>query len=147
MDLTMTRASDAKPVALLRAGFEVLREGGPDGLLARFDEFFSEDFEWTPLLVGGTPEGRGTYVGRKGFAEYWKEFSEAFGDPELGEPAFEALEHGRVLVTAPVRLAQPPEGIPPERDVLYLFTVREGRAVSGYVFLSREEAEEFLADA
>ena len=55
--------------------WQVLREEGARGLLARYDRFFEEDAEYSPPM---SRMAGGHYVGRAGFADYAEAVSEVF---------------------------------------------------------------------
>ena len=86
---------EAADVEAVRRVLRVLRHGGPSELLDRYDELLTADFEWHPALLAAFRKR--TYRGREEFAEYWREFSEGFEGPSLGDTEFEALGSGRVL--------------------------------------------------
>ena len=119
-------------------------DGGPDSLMARYEEFFSADFEWHPALIGAI-EGDRTYVGRDAFAEYWREFTSVFGEVRPGPARAENAGEGRVLITAPIELEGAASGLPIGRDIAWVFDVADGRITRGWSFMSPADAEEFLA--
>ena len=132
-------------VAVLRRGFEVLAADGPQELIDRYDEFFAEDFEWMPALVGGVT-GR-TYRGREAFAEYWRDFTDAFDEIEFGEPTFTELGRERVVAVSPIHVRGAGGGVPIDLEAAYVFDFRDRRIVAGHSFFSRADAEEFAASA
>ena len=132
-------------IDVARGVYTAMMHGGPSELMARYDELFTEDFEWHPALLGAFRKG--TYRGREEFAEYWAELNEGFEDPVLGEAEFEALGAGRVLAVGELSVKGTGSGLPLDQAVAYVFEVRDGRVGYGRTFFSRREAEEFLARA
>jgi ketosteroid isomerase-like protein len=133
------RGTDA--AALVEGVYRAVAAGGPAVMLDRYDEFFAEDFVWEPALVGGV-DGR-TYRGRDGLATYWDDFTEALGEPRLGEPEVEEIRPDRVLLASTIHVRSAGGGVPIDQDAAYVFDVRDGRIVYGRTFFSRAEAEEF----
>jgi hypothetical protein len=80
----MPESGEASEVAIVREGLEVLANDRPNALLDRYEDFFTEDFEWRPVLMGSV-EGERTFVGKRQFALYWREFTGAFGRPAFGK--------------------------------------------------------------
>jgi hypothetical protein len=89
-------SGDHDSVEIIRRTFEVLSKGGPDALLARYEEFCTEDFEWHPALMGSV-EGEQVFVGKQQFAFYWHMFADVFGEPKVTGNSFEPVGPGRVL--------------------------------------------------
>ena len=125
----------------VEAAFRALAEGGPEALLARYDEFFHEDFEWRPALIGGL-DGR-TYRGPAEFEQYWRDFTDAFEEIDFGTPEVEALGATRVLAWGPIHVRGAGGGVPIEQEAGFVFDVRDRRVIAGRSFFSRAEAEEF----
>jgi hypothetical protein len=142
----MPEPGESSEVAIVREGLEVLANEGPNALLDRYEDFFTEDFEWRPVLIGSV-EGERTFVGKKQFALYWREFTGAFGRPGFGELWYESIGAGRVLATGHIKATGVGSVVPIDREVAYLFELEGGLVVSALSFLSRREAEEFLARA
>ena len=132
-------------VAVVRGVMEVLNQEGPDRLTARYEDFFADDFEWRPALMGSV-EGERVFVGKKQFASYWREFTAAFGEPTVTN-SFEVIGSGRVLVTGRIQVSGVGSGVPIDNEVAYLFEIEDGRITSARSFMSRASAEEFLARA
>ena len=137
---------EAEEISIVRRALEVLDADGPDGLMARYEEFFAGQYEWRPALLSSV-EGERTFVGKKQFALYWREFTAALGPPDLGEQSYEVLGGGRVLVTGHLRVKGVGSGVPIDREAAYIFKVEDGLIASASSFMSRREAEEFLAHA
>lgn len=132
-------------LSLVREMYEAAREHGPQILLTRYDDWFSGDFEWNPILLSSV-DGR-TYRGKAEFRAYWDQFRDAFNEIELGEGSLEAIDGERVLITAELRVEGAGSGVPIGRTVAYLFEVRDGLVTSGRTFFSPSDAREFLAHA
>jgi ketosteroid isomerase-like protein len=131
----------ARNVAQMERAFQILADGGPSALLARYDEFFDEDFKWRPALVGGL-DGR-VYRGRAGFEQYWRDFTEAFDEMDFGNPRWETVGAARVLGSASLHVRGSGGGVPIDQEAAYVFDIRDGKVVAGRTFFSRAEAEEF----
>jgi ketosteroid isomerase-like protein len=133
-------------IAVVRGAMDVLQMGGAEGLMNRYEEFMADRFEWRPVTVVSM-EGERTFVGKMQFGLYWREFTGAFGDPQLAEMAYEELGDGRVLATGRLKVRGAASGVPIDREAAYVFTVVDGLITAGASFMSRREAEEFLAHA
>jgi ketosteroid isomerase-like protein len=132
-------------LSLVREMYEAAREHGPRIVLDRYEDWFSQDFEWNPILLTSV-DGR-TYRGKAEFRNYWDQFLDAFSEVELGEGSIEAVEGDQVLITAGLRVKGAGSGVPIDRTVAYLFEVRDGLVTSGRTFFSPSDAREFLAHA
>ena len=141
--VNVTGPRDAAEVELVARVYEAWN-GEPGSLLARYEEFFSADFEWHPALIGAV-EGDRTYVGRDAFAEYWRDFTSAFGTVRPGPARIEEAGEGRVLVIAALELEGAASRLPIGREVAYVFDVADGRIARGWSFMSPADAEEFLS--
>jgi ketosteroid isomerase-like protein len=64
-------------VELFREWMRVWNEEGLSGVLSRYDDFFTEDFEWRPPITEVTGA---RYVGREGHKEYVADVQESLGD-------------------------------------------------------------------
>ena len=133
--------STNKSVAVVEAAFQAFAEGGPRALLARYDEFFDECFEFRPALVGGL-DGR-SYRGREEFEQYWRDFTDAFEEIDFGRPQIELVGPGRVLVVANLHVRGAGGGVPIEQEAGFLWDVCDGLITAGRTFFSRAEALEF----
>jgi ketosteroid isomerase-like protein len=125
----------------VEGAFRVMTEGGPEALLAHYDDLFHEEFEWRPALIGGL-DGR-TYHGRDEFEQYWRDFTDAFEELDFGTPQVEARGSGRVLAWGKLHVRGTGGGVPIEQEAAYVIDLREGRIVAARTFFSRAEAEEF----
>ena len=131
----------AASVIGVESAFRMMAAGGPEALLAHYDDLFDEDFEWRPALVGGL-DGR-MYRGRAGFEQYWRDFTDAFEEIDFGAPQVEAVGSARVLAWGTLHVRGAGGGVPIEQEAGYVFDVRDLRVVAGRTFFSRDEAEEF----
>jgi ketosteroid isomerase-like protein len=131
------------PVALVERAFEILDAGGPPALMARYEEFFTEGFEWRPALIQ-TVEGDRTYVGRSGFAEYWNDFTSAFSEARWEPLSVEEPAPGIVFVPAKVTGRGSASGVPFDRETAFVIEVTDGRVTAGRTFFSAAEAREFI---
>jgi ketosteroid isomerase-like protein len=116
---------------------------GPETLLDSYGDLFTDDFEWTPVLAGRV-EGR-TYRGREGFAEYWRDFTDAFERVEFVDPGFEVVDLERVLVLTRFEATGTGGGVPLSADIAHLWKLRDGRIAAGRTFLSEREARKHLS--
>ena len=132
-------------MSVVREMYYAALEHGPQILVDRYQQWFAEDFKWTPILASSL-DGR-VYHGEAEFTEYWEEFLAAFTDIELGEGDLEAVDDETVLVTAELRVKGIGSGVPIDRMVAYLFQVRDGLITSGRTFFSPGDAREYLASA
>lgn len=132
-------------VSLVREMYDAAVEHGPRALVARYRDWFAEDFEWTPILVSSL-DGR-AYRGEAEFAGYWDEFLSTFSEIEVGQGSLEPIDDETILVTARLRMSGAGSGVPIDRTVAYLFEVRGGLIVTGRTFFSPADAREFLARA
>ncbi len=141
----MPRIADTPNMSLVREVYDTAAEQGPQILITRFDDWFAPDFEWTPILLSSI-DGR-AYRGKREFEDYWEQFREAFADIELSEGSFEEIDYDKVLLTARLRVTGVGSGVPIDREVAYLFEVRDGRIAFARTFFSPRDAREFLARA
>jgi ketosteroid isomerase-like protein len=135
-----TRTGSA--VDRVRAVFRIFLDGGPDALLERYDELFAPGFEFYPALIG-TIEGERRFVGRDGFAAYWREFGSVFAEPDFSEPTYEALDDHRVLAVGRIRAKGAASGAPFDQEAGYVIEVRDGRVSEMRTFFSGDEARGF----
>ena len=131
----------AASVIGVETAFRLLAEGGPEALLSHYDYLFHEDFEWRPALIGGL-DGR-TYRGRAEFEQYWRDFTDAFEEVDLGATRVECLGPERVLAWGNLHVRGAGGGVPIDQEAGYVLDVREFRMIAGRSFFSRAEAEEF----
>lgn len=129
---------------LVLAAWSCWGEGGSDALLARYDQFFSEDFEWHPAMIAAI-EGERTYVGREAFAEYWREFTSVFGGVTLGRADVDDISARRVLITAPIEVEGAASGLEIGAEIAYVFDFDDGRITRGWSFMSPAEARKFAS--
>jgi ketosteroid isomerase-like protein len=113
---------------------------GPRALLAHYDDFFTEDFRWTPALMGRL-EG-GDFVGRDGFARYWDAFGASFTKFDSRDSTVIEVDADTVLVTLTICVEGSESGVPVEQEVGWVFHFEDGRVAAGESHLSWAEAEE-----
>jgi hypothetical protein len=119
----------------------IVRSGLP-ALLDRYDEFFDEELEFHPVMVGSVEGGR-SFVGRRGFAEFVDEFTSAFAEMQLEDPSFEDVGGGRILVTASMSIRGSSSGVPLQTPSAFLFEVHGDKVARARSFFSRADAEDF----
>jgi ketosteroid isomerase-like protein len=117
--------------------FEVVNSASGRELLGRYDEFFTEDFEWTSAMTGSV-DGR-SYRGRDGFAEYWDDVYESFAELTIGNLHFEPMSPTVLLVLAHMKWVGHESGVVLEQDVSFVFELREERVARAQSFLTPAE--------
>jgi carbamoyl-phosphate synthase small subunit len=128
------------PMALARLAVDTLNSRGSDALVDLLAEHADQAFEWRSAIVGSVETL--TYVGRKGFADYWRLFNEAFSHLELRDPRYERVGADVVLIRTQVALHGRHGGVPLEQEIGYVFRFCDGRLVAGSSHLSYAEAME-----
>jgi hypothetical protein len=133
----MPRRADS-PVELARRVMEVWNEGVSE-VLARYDEFCTEDYEWNP------PVGRltgGPYIGREGFARYVADVKESLGEVRiklLGDP--EEIAPDLVRMNVKVHGEGPQSGVVVDAPLVALVRFREGLVCWAWGSYDPAEAE------
>ena len=138
------KSGEPAHVALVRKAHDAAGAEGPQILMDRYEEWFSPDFEWHPVLLESL-DGR-TFRGKEGFGEYWREFLETFGDVRFLNGVAEAVDERRVLLHGSVAATGASSGAPIDREVVYVFEVEDGLIARGRSFFSREDAVGYLAE-
>jgi ketosteroid isomerase-like protein len=126
----------------MRRAYDAFNRGDLDGVFAAF----ARDFEY--VASGAIPGVGGVYRGHEGFRRFIEGFWGEFDDTRV--EIRELIEAGdQVLVSVTQRGRGKQSGVEVRWDVWHLWTVRDGKAVRGQGFTSREEALEAagLADA
>jgi ketosteroid isomerase-like protein len=122
-------------VELARRGYEAYNRGDFDAAAADF----APTFEF--VTSGAIPGITGVYEGQEG----WKEFV-GWTPSEFESPCFEVHElidtGSQVLASVTLRGRGKQSGVEVAWDLWHLWTVRDGQAVRGQAFTSRQEALE-----
>ena len=136
----------SEAVAAAEQLYEAVREHGVPAMSEHFGGLLAEDFDWRPALIG-TVEGRASYVGREAFVDYLKDWESTWEEVEMGPARFEEVAPGRVLIPASMRVTGAGSGVPLDIEMAYVFDFEGGQATVGRTFISRRDAEEFVAGA
>lgn len=123
-------------VEIVRRAVEAAAQRPPDW--ETLNALYHPAHEFIPLLAA--VEG-GRYVGSDGFRAWLAQMDE-WGDwvPEVGE--IRAGQDGRLVVLSRVRTRARQSGVPLDRDVGSVVTVRDGRIVRTEIFGTHDEALE-----
>ncbi len=121
-------------VEMVRAGFETLRRGGVESLIA----LVHPEFEMTtPSALAAEPD---TYRGREGMRRYWESFGDGMEDVRFTADDFEDLGDGRVLNLARLQGRGPTTGIEVSQEIVLIWEVRDEQAYRCHIYASVEEA-------
>ena len=122
-------------VELLRRSIEAFNRGDPDTWVA----VLAPEFEYTPS--GAVVGIAGTYRGADGFRRFLDSFWDEFDEPraELGQLI---AEGDQVLASVTFTGRGKHSGVVTSFDLWQLWTLRNGKAVRGQGFTSKEEALE-----
>jgi uncharacterized protein len=120
-------------VAVLRRSIEAFNRGDPDAWVAAL----APEFEYT--ASGAVVGIRGTYRGADGFRRFLDSFWDEFDEPkaELGELI---AEGDQVLASVTFSGRGKNSGVATSLDLWHLWTLRDGKAVRGQAFTSKDEA-------
>ena len=127
-------------VELVQRATELATREGPRAVLARYDEFFTDDFRWTPALIN-TLEGGGDYVGLEGFTRYWDAFEASFSGFSYQDAIFAEVDQDTVLVKLRICVEGHESRVPVVQEVGWVFHFEGGRIASGESHMSWVEAE------
>jgi ketosteroid isomerase-like protein len=130
----------ASNVAVVREAFDCFNRGGIPELLVRYDELFTDDFEFIPSIVGGLE--RRTYRGREGWSAWDRDRAEVLDDLHMSELAFEALGDAVVLVLSRLSGQGKASGVPLDVESGWVAELRDGRTARMRSFRSHEEARQ-----
>ena len=102
-------------------------------------EMADEDVEFASAL--GATEGR-TYRGHSGAAQYFADIDAAWDYWQISEPEFIPAGDEQVVCIFTIRAKGRGSGIPLEQRVASIWTLRNGRAIRGVIYLNPTEALE-----
>jgi ketosteroid isomerase-like protein len=126
---------------LLRRAIALTEAQGPRGLLARYDEFFTEDFHWKPALMG-VLEGDAEYVGVEGFTRYWDAFEASFSGFSVRDASFIDVNEDTVLVKLRICVEGSESRVPVDQEVGWVLRFEDGRISAGTSHMTWADAEE-----
>jgi hypothetical protein len=132
--------SAERNVELVRRATQLAQEEGPRAVVERFDEFFTEGFQWKSAMVTSLEGGH--YVGQAGFSRYWDDFEASFAGFSVKDTTFRAVGDDAVLVTLCVCVEGVGSRVPVEQEVGWLFRFEGDKAAECESYLSWAEAEE-----
>jgi ketosteroid isomerase-like protein len=118
---------------VLREGLAAINSGDID----RIVDFVDPQFEVTvPAELSAEPD---IYRGREGIRRYFETFQDAMEDIHFeAERSWEAGEH--VVVSFRLTARGKQTGIPVEQRAVFVWTLREGRAIAVHAFASLPQA-------
>ena len=127
-------------VELVRRATDLATQEGPRAVLARYDEFFTEDFRWKPALLN-VLEGDDDYIGLEGFTRYWDAFEASFSGFSYQDATFTEVDQDTVLVKLRICVEGHESRVPVVQEVGWVFHFQGGRIVTGESHMSWAEAE------
>jgi ketosteroid isomerase-like protein len=137
----MTSTSDREAIA--REFWRVWKEEGVERVLARYEEFFADDGVWSPPISRITGQD---YIGRSGFADYVRDFQEAFESFDGEIETSEDIDGGLVRAVLHVSAVHAAGGAL-EATLIALTRVQDdGRAAYAWGTYDPEEAATKLAE-
>jgi ketosteroid isomerase-like protein len=102
-------------------------------------DLWTTDGEWSPAYIGGGLLEGTVFRGQNGLAEFVKLQSETW-ESVVAQPV-EIRDLGeRVLVEVRLSVVGRASGIPVDRVTWNVFELRNGKAATGRVYISKEEA-------
>ena len=121
-------------------GLSAMDPADDSGFVDRmFRDFYDSDFVFR--LPPEYPEGSRVLQGRQGMVAFVAMLREAWSDWRFVPERF-FDEGDRVLVFVRVAAVGHESGVPIEMETAHIWTVRDGRAVSGQIYRDRSEALE-----
>ncbi len=130
----------ASNIALASDLFERFSRAGVTEFVAHYDELFTEDFEFTPSIVGGLE--RCTYRGRDGWMDYARDLADVLEGFDFSEMSYQALGDAVVLVEGRTLSQGKTSGVPLDVEAGWVFELKDGRVARLCSFLSHAEARE-----
>ena len=122
-------------VEVLRRAYEAFNRGDFDAMVADI----APEFEYVP--TGALPDAETVYQGPDGWKRFTRWLSDEFDDARAEIQDF-ADAHDKVLVSVTLRGRGKQSGAEARWDVWQVWTLRDGKAVHGQGFTSKEEALE-----
>ena len=116
--------SEMSNVERVRESLRVWNEEGLGGLVSRYDDFFTEDFEWRPAITEVTGAG---YVGRAGFERYVADVQEILGDVRAQLQEVSEIAPDVVRTRTSVRAEGASSGAVIDAPAIAITRMRDGR--------------------
>jgi ketosteroid isomerase-like protein len=111
-------------VERVREMLRVWNEEGLGGLVSRYDDFFTEDFEWRPAVTEVTGA---RYVGRAGFDRYVADVQELLGDVRARLQEATEIAPDVVRGTISVHAQGASSGVVIDAPAIAITRMRDGR--------------------
>jgi ketosteroid isomerase-like protein len=119
--------------------------GGPEVILARFDEFFHPELEWVPAIVGGLE--RASYRGRDGLARWYDERDETLDGASVEITSCMALSDDVVLILGRSLARGRASGAEVDEEVGIVLRFSDGSIRDDRAYGSHAEAREAAESA
>jgi ketosteroid isomerase-like protein len=129
-------------VDLTREFWRLWRNDGFEELLARYDEFFTDDLEWHSPVA--TMSGR-RYAGREGLAAHLADLGESFTGIEADPTKIAEIAPGVVRSDVLIRGEGPTSGVIVDSPLVSLVRLRGGRIYWTWASFDLAAAEEMAA--
>ncbi len=126
-------------VEFVRRAIEPAMTGGPRTLLERYDDLFTDDFRWRPLIT--SIEGGADYRGREGFARYCDDFEASWTAVTFRDVSLRAIGDDTVLGKVHMGLVGTESGVPVEQDIGWVFRFDGDRIASAETHMEWADAE------
>jgi ketosteroid isomerase-like protein len=126
-------------VEFVRRAVEPALTGGPRTLLERYDDLFTDDFRWRPLIT--SIEGGADYRGREGFARYCDDFEASWTAVNFRNASFRAVGDDTVLAKLHMGVEGTESGVPIEQDIGWVFHFKGDKVDVAETHLSWADAE------
>jgi ketosteroid isomerase-like protein len=126
-------------IELIRRLFDAFNRQDPEAVV----DLWSTDGEWSPAYIGGGLLEGTVFRGPEGMAEFIDLQSETW-ESVVAEPVTVRDLGDRVLVEVHLSAVGRASGVPVDRITWNVFELRDGRAASGRVYVTRAEALDAL---
>ncbi|MEK6273510.1 MAG: nuclear transport factor 2 family protein [Actinomycetota bacterium] len=123
---------------LVREYFQVWNEEGLGGLVFRYEDFFTDDFEWRPPVTEITGA---RYIGRDGFEQYVADVQESLGDVRAELQKVTEIAPDAVRVRARVHGEGTSSGAAIDAIAIGVIRFRDGRECWGWASYDHATAE------
>ena len=126
-------------VEFVRRAIEPAMTGGPRTLLEHYDELFTDDFRWRPLIT--SIEGGADYRGREGFSRYCDDFEASWTAVTFRNVSLRAVGDDTVLGKVHMGLEGTESGVPVEQEINWVFRFDGDKIASAETHLDWADAE------